>query len=519
MTIMILGAGIMQAPAIRIAKEEGWKVICADGNKNAPAAGDVNLFLHIDLKDLAGLEKAASKIKEEEGLDGVFTAGTDFSASVAWIAEKLGLPGISYHSALNATDKIRMRSFFKEHNVASPNFVELSEDMNLNNEVSSLKFPLVVKPVDSMGARGVKKIADLSELENAVKNAIKYSKTDRAIIEEFIEGEEYSIDALVHHGEVTIHGLAIRHIFFPPYFIEMGHTMPALIDSEKKRAIEDEFKKGIKALGINNGAAKGDIIYSPEGPVIGEIAARLSGGYMSGWTFPMASNVESTKGAMQIALGLTPAPYDGSYQNVTAERAFLSIPGTVKSIENIEEAYETEFVKDLFLRIEEGDSVDFPVNNVEKCGNVISCHQMRDKAIKSAESACSKILITLDETDKRTGQFLYEERSWPDNAFKLNNFSNISFLEELEEGIDFNFEKQIFSDFKPVKLPDIHYEITLDWQGRKLIDVYNLILNITHMTESEKITDKKSQAFFWRSIIKGSIQGGLWFFDRFCKES
>jgi len=519
MTIMILGAGIMQVPAIRIAKEEGWRVICADGNDKAPAVGDVDQFLHIDLKDLSGLEKAAREIKESEGLDGVFTAGTDFSASVAWVAEKLGLPGIKYHNALNATDKIRMRSYFREHGVSSPDFSELSEGMDFLQEISSMEFPLVVKPVDSMGARGVKKINDSGELNRAVENAIRYSRTERAIVEEFIEGEEFSVDALVYNGEVTIYGLAIRHIFFPPYFIEMGHTMPAPIDPAKKKAIEDEFIKGIKALGIDNGAAKGDIIFSEKGPVIGEIAARLSGGYMSGWTFPLASEVESTKGAMQIALGLQPDQYDGSYKKTSAERAFLSIPGTIKTIELIEEAYDTEFVKDLFLRVEEGDKVDFPVNNVEKCGNIISCHLQRDKAVKSAETACAKILITLDETDKRTGDFIYGDKSWPGDAFNLNNYNNISFYDEICESVDFAYDDLHFEQFRPVKMPDISFETATDWQGRKIVDVYNQVIEITGMTEIDDIINRRAQALFWRSIIKGSIQGGLWFFDRFCSKS
>ena len=516
MTIMILGAGIMQIPAIKIAKDEGWKVICADGDKNAPAVNNVDLFLHIDLRDITGLEEAARELKETEGLDGVFTAGTDFSTSVAWIAEKLDLPGISYYTALNATDKIRMRSCFKRDNVASPDYIELSGEMDFQKEIESLKYPMVVKPVDSMGARGVRRIDSDSELIEAVINAIEFSKTDRAIVEEFISGEEYSIDALVSNGKITVYGMAARHIYFSPYFIEMGHTMPADISQDKKLEIENEFFKGIKALGIDNGAAKGDIIYCENGPVIGEIAARLSGGYMSGWTFPYSSGRESLKGAMQIALGLKPDEYDGDYKKIAAERAFLSIPGTVQSIENIESAHDIENVVDLFLRIEEGDKVFFPVNNVEKCGNIISCHENRETAILSAEKACAEILIRLDSLDIRTGDFLYKDRPWPKDSFNLINRENISFYNNLISEIDFTVDNISFLNFKPIKIPQLQDETALDWQGRNLLDVFNKILNITKMVEGDAIIDKRGQAFFWRSIIKGSIQGGLWFFDKFC---
>ncbi len=518
MTIMILGAGLMQIPAIKIAKNEGWKVICADGNKNAPAVNDVDLFLHIDLRDKIGLEIAARELQENEGLDGVFTAGTDFSASVAWIAEKLDLPGISYFTALNATDKIRMRRCFESNKVSSPRYVEISEDMDYQKEISSMKYPLVVKPVDNMGARGVRRIDNDSELNDAVTNAINFSRTERAVVEEFISGEEYSIDALVHNGEITIYGLAERHIYFPPFFIEMGHTMPAEIEYKKRMEIENEFFKGVKALGIDNGAAKGDILYSENGPVIGEIAARLSGGYMSGWTFPYSSEKESLKGAMEIALGLNPEKYNGEYKKTAVERAFLSIPGTVESIENIETAYNIENVKDLFLRIEKGDQVSFPVNNVEKCGNIISCHKKRELAIASAENACAQILIRLKSSDNRTGNFLYQEKKWPEDAFNLKIEKNITFYNDLVSNINFTFEKTSVTNFKPVRLPELEEESALDWQGRKLVEVYNKIINITGLMEGYVIIDKKAQAFFWRSIIKGSIQGGLWFFDQFCLE-
>jgi len=516
MTIMILGAGVMQAPAIRIAKEMGWKVICVDGNPQAPAASHADLFLPIDLKDLEGLESAARNLRDSEGLDGVLTAGTDFSASVAWVAEKIGLPGLRYQTALNATDKIRMRQCFSEHQVPSPRFAELSGDMDYRGETASLPYPLVVKPVDSMGARGVRKIHSPDELERAVDEAISYSRTDRAIVEEFVSGPEYSIDALVQNGTVTIHGLAERHIYFPPCFIEMGHTMPAVLTEDKKREMEEVFSKGVAALGIDNGAAKGDIIYSKSGPVVGEIAARLSGGYMSGWTFPLASGVESIRGALKIAVGDKADRYDGSYRKVCAERAFLSIPGTVKSMDYIEEAYGTEFVNDLFLRVEEGDKVDFPLNNVEKCGNFISSHEERNKAVASAERAAAKIVIRLDEKDRSTGDFLYRDRGWPGDAFALNNSYTAAAYEELTVGRDFPIEDVDFPSFKPFPLADLAFETSRDWQGRTLEEVYRQILVITGLTEIEEPENGKAQAYFWRAVVKGSIQGGLWFFDRFC---
>jgi len=111
--ILMLGCGVMQSVAIRSAKERGWEVVAVDGNPDAPSRNLADRFEAIDLKDVNGLIRLALSLKAEGGLDGVFTAATDFSASVAAVAERCGLPGHSLEAALNASDKLRMRECFR----------------------------------------------------------------------------------------------------------------------------------------------------------------------------------------------------------------------------------------------------------------------------------------------------------------------------------------------------------------------------------------------------------------------
>ena len=111
--LMILGAGAMQGPAIRAAGELGLESVVVDGDRDAPCAAGADMFLHIDLKDKERIAELALRLKAEgggSGLSGVMTAGTDFSATVAWVAEQAGLPGIPYEAALNASDKGRRRT-------------------------------------------------------------------------------------------------------------------------------------------------------------------------------------------------------------------------------------------------------------------------------------------------------------------------------------------------------------------------------------------------------------------------
>ncbi|TFG84262.1 MAG: carboxylate--amine ligase, partial [Spirochaetales bacterium] len=155
-TIFILGAGVMQGPAIRAAREKGYRVVVADADPMAAHATDADEFLAIDLKDRDGLLQAARNIP---GLVGVFTAGTDFSTSVAWVASSLDLPGIPYEVAMDASDKARMRCRLAAAGVPVPHFVAGARGEDCVALAASLSpggapFPLVVKPVDNMGARG-----------------------------------------------------------------------------------------------------------------------------------------------------------------------------------------------------------------------------------------------------------------------------------------------------------------------------------------------------------------------------
>ncbi len=522
MTIFILGASTMQLPAIRIARELGWRVVVADANPEAPGAGLADLFLPIDLKDKVALEEAARGLRADGGMDGVFTAGTDFSASVAWVAERLGLPGISHETALKASDKLRMRAVFEAAGLSSPRFVEVQAGEGggaLGSlAAAGLGFPLVVKPADSMGSRGCRSVAGEAELQVALADAFAHSRSHRAIVEEYIEGPEFSVDAIVLDGEIRIRGLADRHIFFSPYFVELGHTMP----SSQSRGIQAEvlsvFESGVRAIGIGRGAAKGDIKYCPSRgkAVIGEIAARLSGGYMSGWTYPYASGIEVTREALETAVGLSP-PRPGQGRGwVSAERAFISIPGRVAAVIGAVEAQRLPFIKDVFLRVAPGDMTVFPSNNVEKCGNVISQAGERSEAVRAAESAVGCILIRLAPAKEATEAFLRGEGSlcglggaaWPPSAYRLPR-SLEHIIDAMPESL-----KGDEAGGPLVVLPLEGAEALgeLDWAGRSLARSASLALELggaRYGHNGGRILGSR----FWRALARGGAQAGLYVLD------
>lgn len=502
MTVLILGAGFMQKPAIEAAKDLGYKTIVFDGNSNAYCKLLCDSFFVIDLKDTNAIVEKAVELHKKSPLSAVFTAGTDFSFAVASVAKACNLYSHTEQAAKNASDKILMRSCFSNSVVPSPNFIEFScasPQKDIEKFLEKNEFPIVVKPCDNMGGRGCRLVRSKDELELAIKDAIANSKTSRTIVEQYMEGPEFSIDALVCNNEVTITGFADRHIFFPPYFIEMGHSMPTNIEKDTYNSLIKTFVEGIKALGLTHGAAKADIKLTKNGPMIGEIAGRLSGGYMSGWTFPLASGLNLTKQALLVALGQNPTELINGRKKIDSisvsdytifdypcnkhciERAWLSIPGKIKKTTVVE-----SLDKLIFPRLSEGMHAVFPTNNVEKAGNIIIVDQTRKAAEKKAHDYIKNIVLELDESSK-TQDFLNEDldTTFPPSAFALPN----SIYEEIEK-----------NDVESSELPDFlqDYANICDWNGITLQESFDKVKSII-----------PSKVVKIKSLIRGGIQGAL----------
>ncbi|PIE98923.1 MAG: hypothetical protein CR988_01060 [Treponema sp.] len=524
----------MQGVAIRAAKNLNCYVVAVDANRNAASVDLADRFEPIDLKDYQALIAFALQLKAERGLDAVFTVATDFSFSVAKVAEACGLHGHSVQSAENATDKAKMRECFDACGVPSTKFVRFG-DAEAKAAVSyftdsNLKLPVVVKPVDNMGARGCEKVCNLSDLKQAVENSIKYSRTGYAIVEEFIEGNEFSLEGLVFNGELFITAVAQRHIAFPPYFVEMGHTIPANISSEDAFELIKVFSDGVKALGLTSGAVKGDIFLKDSKAYVGEIAARLSGGYMSGWTVPYSSGIDITTAAIKLALGQTPVeiiscadakklpPLFQNTKKFSAERAWISIPGVIEKVYGLQEAKNTLGVCDVFPRNKKGDKVKFPENNVEKCGNVLSVGKTYNDAVMSAEKACKKIVLRLMPANNATDDFLKQtNNSFPPDFINLALSEKKSILDSVKDCRHIKKEKIVF----PCVF-EKYLNSAKDIQGRTLTEVFELlytiepallqwVLNLPDLHDNRN--SKNMQRDFWSAFIRGGIQGALYFYD------
>lgn len=534
--ILILGAGLMQKKAILSAKKIA-KAVVIDKNPCAPCVSLSDEFYPVDLKDKESILTLAEQLSNDrDKLIGIFTAGTDFSSSVSYAAEKLNLPCHSYISSLNASSKKRMREIFQKEKIPSAKFISFSRDdysfSKAQDFALSIGFPVVVKPSDNMGSRGCRIAGNLLELEKAVEESFKYSSSKTVIIEEFLDGKEFSIDALVYEDSFTVTGFASRHIFYPPYFIEMGHTLPSLISEQDKLNLISTFSLAVKALGLSCGAAKADIKLTSKGPKIGEIAARLSGGYMSGWTFPYSSDFDLTEEALKIACSMKPEKllsrrkeipflppescknffkpfnlFEIHTNSFSAERAWISIPGTVKDVLGFQDAEKVSGIMDVIpSNLKTGDKVFFPRNNVSKCGNVISKAETFDSSVLSAEKAVSKIIVRLKENDEETEKFLNsvfleDEQNFPPDAY--------SFYPEIKNDFfpGMILKNSPVKDFIPEKLEKYFSSSEKSW-------------NYLTLSQAVSVFDEKFPNHpplpcdrFFKSLFRGGLQAIIYVLD------
>ncbi|WP_297204601.1 alpha-hydroxy-acid oxidizing protein [uncultured Brachyspira sp.] len=523
--IIIIGAGLLQVPAIQIAQEMGLYTIVFDYNKDAHGMKIADHPMVVSTRDVDGSVRAARDLSKKMEIHGVITVGTDASTTVAAVANALGLPGNRFEDAYAASNKIRMRERFKKNNVPQPDFFPVWNYEEAMEAYKHLNKPVVVKPADNMGARGVMKVANENDILAAFNRAKSASPSGEVIIEEFMDGPELSIDMLIYNDEIHVTGVADRIIEFPPFFIETGHIMPSALEKEKIEDAVNVMKHGIKALNLKIGAAKGDIKVTKNGAMVGEIAARLSGGFMSAYTYPLSTGVNLIKNAIEIALGNPPSDLKPKWNKVSVEKAFLPGTGIIESIDGVENAKKIEGVKEVFIKTKAGDILVTPTNNLEKAGNIITVGSTRDEAIAIANKAMSAVHfrltdeknITIEEI-KRIAQEKLASKHDAGYIFKINadektGLSNYCFTPSIiHEEKDVNLETTLFNMHvsQPIIIDTIH---NLKEVIDGIIDIreyYEILMDTASNCEVLTIlNDFNNEELFELSIrtIKGNKRG------------
>ena len=399
-TLLIISAGVESVPGIKLAKSMGLHVVASDGNPTAPG------FAHVDDKLIASTYDLEATVgaaicyhRKVRHIDGVICIAADVPLTVASVASALGLSGISVESAQLAADKLAMKQRFASDDVPIPWFSAVESADHLKALVTAHELPLVVKPVDSRGSRGVLHLLANTDLDWAYETARSYSPSGRVMLERFLPGPQVSTESLVIDGVAYTPGFADRNYEylerFAPYIIENGGQLPSHLDKETQQAVRDLVQQGASSMGVSNAVVKGDIVVTDGKPHIIELAARLSGGYFCTHEIPLNTGVNLVGAAICQALGqpVDPEVLQPRFNRPVAQRYFFPEPGEVISVTGSEAFVNHPNVAFLELRVAVGDRIGPTHSHPARAGVVITTGEMREAAISLAEKVVSKISI------------------------------------------------------------------------------------------------------------------------------
>lgn len=395
-----MGGGIETVPGIRTANGMGLHTVVSDYDPEAPGFGEADGQLLASTYDVEETLAAALRYhRETHPIGGVICLATDVPLTVARVAEALGLPGIPVELARLATDKLAMKDYFTEQDIPVPGYRPIDSAGQLKGLIAEHGYPLIIKPVDSRGARGVLRLTEEVDLDWAFEHARSHSPSGRVMAEEYLPGPQVSTESLVIGGRACTTGFSDRNYEFlekyAPYIIENGGDLPSFLPEADQQKIRDLVSGAVRSLGIQSGVVKGDIVLSGGDPYIIELAFRMSGGYFCTHEIPMNTGVDFVKHAIRVALGeeVDPADLEPRYLENVCQRYFFPEPGTVTEVRTPEWAERDERVGLCEVRVEEGDEIPPPTHHPARAGVVIVTGGSREDARERARRLIAETVI------------------------------------------------------------------------------------------------------------------------------
>ncbi len=390
--LLVLAAGILQITVIKKAKAMGYYVIAADGDLNARGFNYADKAICANITD----EEVMLKIAREEKVDGVIHPCSEVSMNVMGrINEELRLAGITKVQAIRSTNKHLMRKAFEAGNAPSPKSIltESAEDAWNHMQHDFDGTDAILKPSRNSGSRGIAKVTRDMPKEDFVKAydiALEESRDKSVLIEQFIEGPEFSIEIIVWNGKVNVLTVTDKKTTEAPHFVELGHNQPSCFSAEEVETLKAAAVDGVKALGVNNCACHAEAKLQGGKAYLMEIGARLGGDFISTELTHLSTGVDMVAAAVDVALGIEPNLSVKEEPKGACIRYFCPKPGKLVSISNTEVLNDPRVYKKK-IYVQEGDMIPEVTSSLCRSGHVIVTEETPQKAIELAEKLISEV--------------------------------------------------------------------------------------------------------------------------------
>lgn len=374
---MILGAGIYQIPAIIKAKEMGLRTIALSYLPDDPGLAIADKGLNVDTTDV----QTVLEIAKREKIDGIMTIASEIAAStVAYVASELGLSGICYETAKTISNKYLLRQALALHGIESIRFQEVTDVGGVISFLDEVAKPIVIKPMNLSGSRGVSKIVNTCEAEEKFFNCLNAIKQDSGIfVEEYIEGTDIGGECMIRNNEIVFFELTIKCI--NDYFVPIAHIIPAGIDKEIAREIKVLLHRILQAFEISNGILDFDIRLSDDGARIIELGGRLGGNCVPA-LLSVYTGVDFIKEGIMLSLSQPNEFAVNCTQGFCAVRILgTERAGRIANIVGPKKLIAEEDIIEVQIDFGVGDKVDVFDNGSNRLGHVI----FRSKTMEEAQ--------------------------------------------------------------------------------------------------------------------------------------
>ncbi len=300
--LAIIGASYLQLPLIKKAKSMGYETHVFAWASDDVGEKEADYFYPISIIEKEQILRKCQKI----GVCGICSIASDLaSVTVNYVAEGMGLCGNSMVCTKKSTNKHLMRQAFFKAGDPSPKSVEVDLDTDLDR--LRLDYPVIVKPTDRSGSRGIYKLESKEGLDSSVKRAICESFEKKALVEAFIEGTEYSVEYLTVNGIHHFLALTLKYTTGAPCFIEKGHIQPAVVGLSTLNKIKSIVEKALNTLEIKNGASHAEIKIDHTGRIwIIEIGGRMGGDLIGSHLVEYSTGIDFLESVIRVCTGETP---------------------------------------------------------------------------------------------------------------------------------------------------------------------------------------------------------------------
>lgn len=398
--LMVLAAGLLQIPVIKKAREMGVYVIAVDDDPKAP--GMTLADKAIVPGGLMNEEKLVAIAKEEQ-INGVIHPCSEVAMNVMGrINDELHLSGISKEMAIRATNKHLMREAFEKYGAPSPKSILTNgEEDAWQIFCEQFTTNAILKPSRNSGSRGIAKVEKGIAKESFFKlyrRALDESRDHSVLIEQFIEGPEFSVEVIVWQGEPHVLAVTDKKTTEAPYFVELGHNQPSVFPEEIQQKLKNGAIAGIKALGLSNCAAHCELKVQDGEAYLMEIGARMGGDFISTELTHLSSGIDMVAATICVVLGMEPNLQSTEEKHGVCIRYFTPKPGRLVKIDGVE-ALRNAYVYDAEIYHKEGDIIPEVKSSLDRSGHVIVTAPTAKEAIKRAEDLINEVRIITDSNE------------------------------------------------------------------------------------------------------------------------